>query len=56
MARVAVVLFNLGGPDCPEAVAPFLFNLFNDAAIISVPGPLRWCLAKVISKRRAPVA
>ena len=27
--RIAVVLFNLGGPDGPEAVQPFLFNLFN---------------------------
>lgn len=54
--RRAVVLFNLGGPDAPEAVKPFLFNLFNDAAIIGVPQPLRWLLAKFISARRAPVA
>lgn len=52
----AVVLFNLGGPDSPEAVRPFLFNLFNDGAIIGVPQPLRWLLAKLISGRRAPVA
>ncbi|HEX6866612.1 MAG TPA: ferrochelatase, partial [Caulobacteraceae bacterium] len=32
--RIAVVLFNLGGPDGPAAVKPFLFNLFNDPAII----------------------
>ncbi len=56
MSRVAVVLFNLGGPDGPESVQPFLFNLFNDPAIIRLPGPLRWLLAKVISKRRAPIA
>lgn len=54
--RLAVVLFNLGGPDSPEAVQPFLFNLFNDPAIIGAPGPIRWALAKFISKRRAPVA
>lgn len=54
--RVAVVLFNLGGPDKPEAVKPFLFNLFNDPAIISVPNPMRYFLAKLISSRRAPVA
>jgi len=54
--RTAVVLFNLGGPDRPEAVEPFLFNLFNDPAIIGAPGPIRWLLAKMISKRRAPVA
>lgn len=56
MTRLAVVLFNLGGPDRPDAVQPFLFNLFNDPAIISVPQPMRWLLAKLISKRRAPVA
>ncbi|HYB09527.1 MAG TPA: ferrochelatase [Alphaproteobacteria bacterium] len=56
MAKLAVVLFNLGGPDRPEAVEPFLFNLFNDPAIIGAPAPLRWLLAKLISKRRAPIA
>ena len=30
MTKIAIVLFNLGGPDTPEAVEPFLFNLFND--------------------------
>lgn len=56
MTRLAVVLFNLGGPDRPEAVQPFLFNLFNDPAIIRLPQPLRWGLATLISRRRAPVA
>ena len=54
--KTAVVLFNLGGPDRPEAVRPFLFNLFNDPAIIGAPGPVRWALAQFISRRRAPVA
>ncbi|MEI9930716.1 MAG: ferrochelatase [Rhizomicrobium sp.] len=35
--KLAVVLFNLGGPDSPEAVEPFLRNLFTDPAIISLP-------------------
>jgi ferrochelatase len=56
MARIAVVLFNLGGPDAPESVQPFLFNLFNDPAIIDLPTPIRWLLAQLISRRRAPVA
>ncbi len=56
MTRLAVVLFNLGGPDRTEAVEPFLFNLFNDPAIIALPAPLRWPLAKLIAKRRAPTA
>jgi ferrochelatase len=54
--RVAVVLFNLGGPDNLDAVQPFLFNLFNDKAIIGAPGPIRWAIAKLISKTRAPSA
>ena len=54
--RVAVVLFNLGGPDRPEAIRPFLFNLFNDPAIVRRPQPLRWALASLISRRRAPEA
>lgn len=54
--RLAVVLFNLGGPDSPDAVRPFLFNLFNDPAIIGAPGPVRWMLAQYISRRRARMA
>jgi ferrochelatase len=56
MSRTAVVLFNLGGPDSLEAVRPFLFNLFNDPAIIRAPGPVRRLIATLISRRRAPVA
>ncbi len=56
MSRVAVVLFNLGGPDGPEAVRPFLFNLFNDPAILKMPGPLRWFLAKYLAAKRTPAA
>jgi ferrochelatase len=56
MSKTAVVLFNLGGPDSPSAVRPFLFNLFNDPAIIGVPKPVRWLLAQLISRRRAPAA
>lgn len=52
MSRTAVVLFNLGGPDRPEAVRPFLFNLFNDKAIIGAPQPIRWLIARLISTTR----
>ena len=55
MAKLAVVLMNLGGPDSAEAVEPFLYNLFSDPAIITLPNPLRWLIAKQISSRRAPV-
>ncbi len=54
--KKAVILFNLGGPDRLESVEPFLFNLFNDPAIISIPAIFRYPLAKLISKRRAPIA
>jgi ferrochelatase len=54
--KKAVILFNLGGPDSLSAVEPFLFNLFNDPAIISLPGIFRYPLAKLISKKRAPIA
>lgn len=54
--RVAVVLFNLGGPDRLQAVRPFLFNLFNDPAIIGLPTPARACLATLISTTRAKSA
>ncbi len=54
--KIAVVLFNLGGPDCPAAVRPFLFNLFLDPAIIGLPVFLRAPLAAFIAWRRAPVA
>ena len=56
MTRHAVVLFNLGGPDSPEAVKGFLTNLFSDPAIIRLPWPLRPLLARYIAGRRTPVA
>jgi ferrochelatase len=51
--RIAVVLFNLGGPDGPAAVRPFLFNLFSDRAIIGLPAVARLPLAVLISTLRA---
>jgi protoporphyrin/coproporphyrin ferrochelatase len=50
--KLAIVLFNLGGPDGPEAVQPFLQNLFSDPAIIGAPLPIRALLARVISRTR----
>lgn len=54
--RLGVVLFNLGGPDSPEAVEPFLRNLFSDPAIIALPAIFRLPLARFIAARRAPTA
>jgi ferrochelatase len=54
--RIAVVLFNLGGPDNQEAVKPFLLNLFTDPAILRVPPFIRPFLARLIAYRRVPAA
>ncbi len=55
--KLGVVLFQLGGPDSPEAVEPFLYNLFCDPDIINFP--LAWMarrpLAWWIARRRAQV-
>jgi ferrochelatase len=53
--NIAVVLFQLGGPDSQEAVEPFLYNLFSDPDIINFPGSFlaRKPLAKLISSTRS---
>ncbi|MBX3485290.1 ferrochelatase [Phenylobacterium sp.] len=56
MTRLAVVLFNLGGPDGPAAVRPFLFNLFRDPAIIQLPAVARYPLAAAIAAGRTKTA
>lgn len=54
MGRVGVLLLNLGGPEKPEDVRPFLFNLFSDPEIIRLPQPwLQKPLAWMISTLRA---
>ncbi len=54
--RVAVLLFNLGGPKAPEDVKPFLYNLFRDKYIIDLPLGIRQGVASMIANRRAPAA
>jgi ferrochelatase len=54
--KIAIVLFNLGGPDSLDAVRPFLINLFSDPEIIRVPSFIRALLARFIAFRRAPIA
>jgi len=56
MSRVAIVLFNLGGPDGPEAIKPFLLNLFRDPAILRVPPFVRPFLARYIASARVKPA
>jgi protoporphyrin/coproporphyrin ferrochelatase len=53
MQKVAVVLFNLGGPDSLEAVEPFLYNLFCDPDIFNLPFGQK-LFARLISHNRAP--
>lgn len=47
--KIAIVLLNLGGPSNLGLVKKFLFNLFYDKAIINLPNPLRFIIAKFIS-------
>jgi ferrochelatase len=53
--KVGVVLFQLGGPDSPDAVEPFLYNLFCDPDIIDFFGAwfARRPLARYIARNRA---
>ena len=51
--RVAVVLFNLGGPDSKNAIQPFLMNFFMDKNIIRLPVPFRCFLAALIARKRS---
>jgi ferrochelatase len=54
--KTAIVLFNLGGPDEPEAIKPFRVNLFSDPAIIRAPIFIRFWLARLIAASSAAAA
>jgi ferrochelatase len=54
--RVAIVLFNLGGPDSLASVRPFLVNLFTDPAILRVPVFVRPFLSRLIAWLRVKPA
>jgi protoporphyrin/coproporphyrin ferrochelatase len=53
--KIAVVLFQLGGPDSLEAIQPFLLNLFSDPDIINFPGAFiaRRFIARKIAEKRS---
>jgi ferrochelatase len=55
--KIAIILFQLGGPDSQAAVEPFLYNLFCDPDIINFPGAFlaRKALARLISSKRSKV-
>lgn len=50
-----VILLNMGGPEKPEDVGPFLYNLFSDRDIIRLgPRLLQKPLAWYIARKRTP--
>ena len=51
--RIAIVLFNLGGPDSPAAISPFLKNFFMDPLIVRAPFPVRFLLSRLIAYKRS---
>ncbi len=55
---LGVVALNLGGPDSPEAVEPFLRNLFADPDVIQLGwlSPLQPLFARMVARRRAPLS
>lgn len=55
VAKKALVLLNMGGPDSINAVEPFLYNLFADRDLIQLPlgAVLQKPFARVISHFRA---
>jgi ferrochelatase len=51
--KIAVLLFNLGGPESLEDVRPFLYRLFSDPEIIHIKwGWLRKAIAQAIATLR----
>lgn len=53
--KAGVILLNMGGPEKPADVAPFLYNLFSDRDIIRLgPRLLQKPLAWIIARKRAP--
>ena len=50
-----VLLLNLGGPEKPDDIRPFLFNIFSDRQIIRLgPAFLQPLIAWLIARGRAP--
>lgn len=52
----ALIISNMGGPDSPAAVKPYLTNFFRDPHIIDIPMPrvLREPFARWLAKKREP--
>lgn len=52
--RRGIALLQFGGPDTPQAIRPFLRDLFDDEEILPMPAAVRRPLAWTIAKLRAP--
>ncbi len=50
--RTGLLYLGLGGPDGPDAVAPFLTNLFADPMVLPLPAWLSRPLGRIIVARR----
>ena len=51
----AILLLNMGGPEKPQDIRPFLYNIFSDREIIRLGPPfLQKPLAWFIARKRAP--
>lgn len=51
--KIAVILFNLGGPDKADSIRPFLINFFMDKNIIRAPIFVRFFVSRLIAWRRS---
>ncbi len=54
--RIAVLIFNLGGPSKQADVRDFLYNLFSDPYIIGLPWGMRQVVAALIANGRTKSA
>ncbi len=52
--RTGLILTGMGGPDGPDAVEPFLRNLFRDPQIFPVPPALAPVIGWAIARKRSP--
>ncbi len=51
--RIAVVLFNLGGPTSKEVIQPFLYKFLSDKNIIRAPALIRKTIAGLVAYFRS---
>jgi protoporphyrin/coproporphyrin ferrochelatase len=58
MARVGILLMQMGGPRRLEEVQPYIQRLFADRNLVRLPAPISWFqkpLSYWVARRRAPV-